>query len=74
VSDTVRISRVKGVPHESEQAYKIVKVIQTTPITYVISDLKDVFIKGSFYDQELQKSNQQVFRSAKVLKKKTDKY
>jgi hypothetical protein len=79
VGDTVRISRVKGLfekgylPNWSEQVYKIVKVKQTTPITYVISDLKDVVIKGSFYEQELQKTNQQVFRIEKVLKKKTVK-
>lgn len=76
VGDTVRISRVKGLfekgylPNWSEQVYKIVKDKQTNPRTYIISDLNDVIIKGSFYEQELQKTNQQVFRIEKVIRKK----
>ncbi len=76
VGDTVRISRVKGLfekgylPNWSEQIYKIIEVKQTNPVTYIIADLKDEIIKGSFYEQELQKTDQQVYRIEKVLRKK----
>ena len=76
VGDTVRISRVKGLfekgylPNWSEQVYKILVVKHTYPITYNIVDLKGETIKGSFYEQELQKTDQQIFRIEKVLEKK----
>ena len=74
--DIVRISRVKGLfekgylPNWSEEIYKIVKVKPTNPPTYIIADLKGRIIRGSFYEQELQKTQQQVFRIEKVIRKK----
>jgi hypothetical protein len=76
VGDTVRISRVKGLfekgylPNWSEEIYNVVKVQMTIPVTYIIKDLKDEVIKGSFYEQELQKTEQEIFRIEKVLQKK----
>jgi predicted transcriptional regulator len=76
VGDTVRISRVKGLfekgylPNWSEEIYNVVKVQMTMPVTYIIKDLKDEVIKGSFYEQELQKTKQEIFRIEKVLQKK----
>jgi transposase InsO family protein len=76
IGDTVRISRVKGLfekgylPNWSEQVYKIIKIKQTIPTTYIIADLKGEVIKGSFYEQELQKTDQSVFRIEKVIRKK----
>jgi len=35
----------------------------TKPITYKIKDKNDEEVKGSFYEQELQKSKQTIFRS-----------
>ena len=49
------------------------KVKNTVPWTYVINDLRDEEIAGSFYEKELQKTNQKEFRIEKVLKRKGDK-
>ena len=51
----------------------IKKVKNTVPWTYVISDLKGEEIIGTFYEKELQKTNQQTFRIEKVINKKGDK-
>ena len=45
----------------------------TVPWTYVINDLNGKQITGTFYEKELQKTNQQVFRIEKVIKNKGDK-
>ena len=45
----------------------------TNPVTYLIKDLNNNPIKGSFYKQELQKTNQEIFRISKVIKKKGQK-
>ena len=43
------------------------------PWTYIIFDLNDEKIVGSFYETELQKTNQIEFRIEKVIKKIGDK-
>ena len=43
------------------------------PWTYAISDLNGEEIVGSFYEKELQKTNQKEFRIKKVIKKKGNK-
>ena len=43
------------------------------PWTYVISDLKGEEIIGTFYEKELQKTNEKGFRAEKVIKRKGDK-
>ena len=43
------------------------------PWTYVISDLNGEEIVRSFYEKELQKTNQKQFRIEKVIKKKGNK-
>ena len=48
-------------------------VNDTKPPTYTIQDLHGELIEGSFYEQELQKSNQEIFRIEKVLKKRQRK-
>src|SRR5207244_7392860 len=76
VADKVRISRIKGtfekgyLPNWSEQIYIVDDVLKTTPVTYRIKDSLNESIKGSFYEQELQKTNQEVYRVEKVLRKK----
>ena len=45
----------------------------TVPWTYVIIDLNGEEIIGTFYEKELQKTNQQEFRIKKVIKIKGDK-
>ena len=46
----------------------IQKVKNTVPWPYVISDLKGEEIVGTFYERELQKTNQKEFRVEKVIK------
>ena len=46
------------------------EVLKTTPVTYRIKDSLNKIITGSFYEQELQKTNQEVYRVEKVLRKK----
>ena len=41
--------------------------------TYVISDLNGEEIVGTFYEKELQKTNEEEFRIDKVIKRKGDK-
>ena len=51
----------------------IKKVKNTVPWIYVVSDLKGEGIIGTFYEKELQNTNQQEFRIEKEIKKKDDK-
>ena len=51
----------------------IKKVKNTVPWTSVISDLQVEKIVGTFYENELQKTNQKEFRIEKVIQKKGDK-
>ena len=48
----------------------IKKVKNTVPWTYVISDLKGEEIIRTFYEKELQKTNQKEFRVENVIKRK----
>ena len=41
--------------------------------TYIISDLNEEEIVGSFYEKEFQKTNQKEFRTEKVIKRKGNK-
>ena len=77
VGDHVRISKYKNIfakgytPNCSEEIFMIKKV-NTVPWTYDINDLNDEEITGTFYEKELQKTNQEL-RIEKVIKKKGDK-
>ena len=44
-----------------EEVFVIKKVKNTVPWTYVINDLNGEEIIGTFYEKELQKTNQQEF-------------
>ena len=63
VGDHVRISKYKNIfakgytPNRSEEIFVIKKVKNTVPWTYVINDLNDEEITGTFYEKELQKTN-----------------
>ena len=75
----VRISKYKNiftkgyVPNWSEEIFIIKEIKNTVPWTYVINDLNGEEIIGTFYENELQKTDQKEFRIEKVLKKKVDK-
>ena len=79
VGDNVRISKYKNlfakgyVPNWLEEIFVIKKVKNTVPWTYDINDLNNEEIIGSFYEKELQKTNQKEFRIEKILKRKGDK-
>ena len=79
VGDHTRISKLKNVfakgytPNWSEEVFVVKKVKNTVPWTYVISDLNGEEIVGSFYEKELQKTNQKEFRIEKVIKRKGNK-
>ena len=51
----------------------IKEVKNTDPWIYVVNDLKGKEIIGKFYENELQITNQQKFRTEKVIKKKGHK-
>ena len=78
VGDHVRISKYKNIfakgymPNWSEEIFIIKKIKNTVPWTYVLNDLNGEEIIGTFYENELQKTNQKEFRIEKVLKKKGD--
>ena len=79
VGDHVRISKYKNMfakgyaPNWSEEIYLAKKIKNTVPWTYVISDLNGEEIVGSFYEKELEKTNQKEFRIEKVIKRKGNK-
>ena len=78
VGNHVRISKYKNIfakgyrPNWSEEVFIVNKIKNTVPWTYAISDLNGEQIIGSFYEKELQKTNQKEFRIEKVLKRKGD--
>ena len=51
----------------------IKKVKNTVPWTYVINDFNGKEIAGTFYQNELQKTDQKEFRIEKVIKRKGNK-
>ena len=72
--DHVRISKYKNIfakgymPNWSEEIFVIKKIKNTVPWTYIINDLNGEEIIGTFYEKELQGTNQQEFRIEKVIK------
>ena len=60
-------------PNWLEEIFIIKKIKNTVPWTYVLNDLNGEEIIGTFYETELQKTDQKEFRIEKVLKKKGDK-
>ena len=79
VGDHIRISKYQNIfamgytPNWSEEVFVIKKLKNTVPWAYIINDLNGKEIIGTFYEKELQKTNQQKFRIEKVIKRKGDK-
>ena len=79
IGDHVRISKYNNIfakvymPNWSEEVLIRCKIKNTVPWTYIINDLNGEEIIGSFYEKELQKTNQKEFKIEKVPKKKGDK-
>ena len=76
VGDHVRISKYKNIFAKgymlnwSEEIFLIKKIKNTVPWTHVINDLNGEEIIGTFYEKELQGTNQQKFRIERAIKKK----
>ena len=52
----------------------MIKTIKNTvPLTYIINDLNGEETVGTFYEKELLKTNQEEFRTEKVVKRKGNK-
>ena len=80
IGDFVRIARIKGVFEKgyianwSQEIFKVVKVLDTAPVTYKIEEYDGTPIDGSFYEQELQKTkNEGTYLVESVLETKTVK-
>ena len=79
VGNYLRISKYKNIfakdytPNLSEEVFVIKEIKNTVPWTYVINDLNDEQVTETFYEKELQKTNQKEFTIEKVIKKKGDK-
>ena len=75
IGDKVRISKKKKTFEKgyttrwTEEIFTIVEVKHTQPPTYKIADLNGEEIQGSFYEPELQKTSQELFRIEKVIKR-----
>ena len=74
VGDKVRISKYKRkvfdkgyTPNWTEEIFLIDKIQSTNPITYRLKDLNNEEIQGSFYEPELLKAKQDIFRIDKVI-------
>ena len=75
VGDEVRITKKKKVFEKgyttrwTEEIFTIKEIQNTDPITYELEDLQGEEIKGTFYEPELQKTEQQIYRIEKIIKK-----
>ena len=81
IGDKIRISKTKRTfekgytPNFTIEIFTIEKILPTVPTTYVIKDLQNEVITGTFYEQELQKiseTSEPIYRIEKVIKKKRE--
>ena len=77
VGDNVRISVHKGRFEKgananwSEEIFKVTEIkTYTRPITYQLEDLTGEEVEGAFYNEQLQKTDQSIYRIDKVLRKR----
>ena len=80
LGDSVRVSKYKTIfekgytPNWSTEVFKIVKVQQTNPVTYLLEDWRGNPIEGGFYEYELLKAAVPgVYLVEKILRRKDDK-
>lgn len=76
-NDCVRISKYKTIfekgytPNWSSEIFRIKKILPTSPITYLLNDMNNTVIKGSFYEYELQKTKYpDVYFIEKIIRRK----
>ena len=74
IGDHVRITEKKKTFDKgysqrwTEEVFKMSKIQLTIPATYKITNYNGEEIQGSFYEQELQKTKQDIFRIANIIK------
>ena len=79
VGDHVKVFKYRNIfakgytPNWSEEVFIVSKIKNTVPWTYAINDLNGEEITGTFYEKELQKTNQEEFRIEKIIRRKGDK-
>lgn len=80
VGDIVRVSKAKGIFEKgytfnwSEELFKVNTVKTSVPVSYVLVDMGDDPIKGTFYDQELKKTKIPDYaRIDKIVQRKVHK-
>ena len=80
VGDKVRISKYKRkvfdkgyTPNWTEEVFTVDKIQYSNPITYKLKDLNNEEIQVSFYEPELLKAKQDVFRIDKVIRRDNKK-
>ena len=76
IGDRVRISKYKRklfdkgfTPNWTEEIFVINEILNTKPVTYRLVDLQGEAVTESFYEQELQKNTQEIFRIEKVIRR-----
>jgi len=75
IEDKVRSLKKKGLfekeftPNWTEELFTVSKIQRTNPATYKRTDYNGEETQGTFYEQELQKTSQEVFRIEKIVKK-----
>ena len=80
IGDHIRTSKYKNIfakeyaPNWSEEIFISSKINNTVPWIYVISDMNGEDISGSFYEKQLQSTNQQIFRIEKIIKRKGNNF
>ena len=79
VGDKVRITKKKSnfekgfTPRWTEEVFTVLQIQYTDPPTYKISDHHGEEIQGTFYEQEMQKTNQDIFRIEKIIRKQKNR-
>ena len=79
IDDHVRITKKKKIFDKgyiqrwTEEIFTISKIQLTIPVTYTITDCNGVEIQVSFYEQEYQKTKQEIFRIEKIIRQQGNK-
>ena len=79
IGDKVRITKKKKTFEKgyttnwTEEIFTVVKVQPTIPFTYKIEDTRGEEIQGTFCEEELQKTKQEIHRIGKVLRHRSRK-
>ena len=79
LGDKMRITKKKSnfekgyTPRWTEEVFTVSQIQHTDPPTYKISDHHGEEIQGTFYEQEMQKTNEDIFRIEKIIRKQKNR-